>query len=122
MRILVIEDTPADFMLLERHLRKHGVEAECLCVSSDGELDAALQQPWDVVLSDYNVPGMHFRDTLQRIREFCPDLPVILVSGRVGEETAVELLRLGRISITQDEAYGEILLHPAKRRKQEHGD
>ena len=34
----------------------------------------------------------------------------------------LELLRLGRISITQDEAYGEILLHPAKRRKQEHGD
>ncbi|MPM99830.1 Segregation and condensation protein A [bioreactor metagenome] len=34
----------------------------------------------------------------------------------------LELLRLGRISITQDEAYGEIVLHPAKRRKQEHGD
>ena len=50
---------------------------------------------WDVLLSDYNVPGMDFRATLKRLQEHSPDLPVILVSGRVGEETAVELLRLG---------------------------
>lgn len=95
LKLLVIEDVPADFLLLERHLRQHGLDAECFRVGSDAELDAALQNEWDVVLSDYNVPGMDFITTLQRIRTYRPNLPIILVSGSVGEETAVELLHLG---------------------------
>ncbi|MDP1663776.1 MAG: PAS domain S-box protein [Methylobacter sp.] len=95
LKLLVIEDIPADFLLLERHLRRHDLDAEYLRVGSNAELDAALQNEWDVVLSDYNVPGMDFVTTLKRIRTYCPDLPIILVSGSVGEETAVELLRLG---------------------------
>jgi len=95
LKLLVIEDVPADFLLLERHLRQHSLDAECFRVGSDIELDAALQNEWDVVLSDYNVPGMDFIATLQRIRTYRPNLPIILVSGSVGEETAVELLHLG---------------------------
>jgi len=95
LKLLVIEDVPADFLLLERHLRQHSLDAECFRVGSDAELDAALQNEWDVVLSDYNVPGMDFIATLQRIRTYRPNLPIILVSGSVGEETAVELLHLG---------------------------
>jgi len=95
LKLLVIEDVPADFLLLERHLRQHSLDAECFRVGSDAELDAALQNEWDVVLSDYNVPGMDFIATLQRIRAYRPNLPIILVSGSVGEETAVELLHLG---------------------------
>lgn len=63
--------------------------------SCDTELEAALQSEWDVVLSDYNVPGMDFTTTLRHIQTRHPNLPVILVSGSIGEETAVELLRLG---------------------------
>lgn len=95
LKLLVIEDVLADFLLLERYLRQHGLEAECRHVGSEAGLDAALKGKWDVVLSDYNVPGMDFRATLQHIRAHHPDLPVILVSGSVGEEAAVELLRLG---------------------------
>ncbi|OIQ98498.1 cyclic di-GMP phosphodiesterase Gmr [mine drainage metagenome] len=95
LKLLVIEDVPADFLLLERHLRQHGLTAECKRVDSDVELDAALQSEWDLVLSDYNVPSMDFRTTLRRIQAHRSSLPVILVSGSVGEETAVELLHLG---------------------------
>lgn len=95
LKLLVIENVPADFLLLARHLRQQGVDAECECVSSEAELNSALHSEWDVVLSDYNVPGMDFLNILRRIRMSCPNLPVILVSGSVGEETAVELLRLG---------------------------
>jgi len=95
LKILVIEDNGADFALLERHLRQHGLAAECTVVVNDAELDAALGSAWDMVLSDYRVPGMDFRTSLGRIMERQPDAPVILVSGSVGEETAVELLRLG---------------------------
>lgn len=95
LRLLVIEDNPCDYLLLERYLKKQGLVLECLRVDNDAELEAALKNEWQVVLSDYNVPGMDFRRTLQRIQQLRPDLPVILVSGSVGEETAIELLRLG---------------------------
>ena len=95
LKILVIEDVLSDFLLVERHLRQHGLESECVHVGSDAELDAALQVEWDIALADYNVPGMDFCAALQRIRAHWPDLPVILLSGSVGEETAVDLLRLG---------------------------
>ena len=95
LRLLIIEDASADFLLLVRYLRQHDFDAECQCVSREAELDAALQSEWDIVLSDYDVPGMDFFKTLHYIRTHRPNLPVILVSGSVGEETAVELLRLG---------------------------
>jgi two-component system, sensor histidine kinase and response regulator len=95
LKLLVIEDDPADFMLLERFLRQHDFAASCRRVDSNGALDAALDEPWDLVLSDYSVPGMDFRSSLEHIKARAPALPVILVSGSVGEETAVDLLRLG---------------------------
>ena len=95
LKILVIEDSPADYLLLERHIIQHAKTSEVRRIDSDAELDAALQADWDVVLSDYNVPGMDFRTTLKRILKKAPDLPIILVSGSVGEEMAVELLHLG---------------------------
>ena len=95
LKILVIEDNPADFQLLERQIRVQGLSAECRRVGTPAELEAALQCGWDLVLTDYNVPGMDFREHLALIQSRRPDLPVILVSGSLGEETAVELLRLG---------------------------
>lgn len=114
LKILIIEDVPADFLLLERHLRQHGLAAECRRVSREVELKTALQSEWDVVLSDYNVPGMDFFETLQQIHAYRPDLPVILVSGSVGEETAVELLRLGMSDFVLKDSL--IRLLPAIRR------
>ncbi len=95
LKILVIEDSEADFLLAERQLRQSGMVVQWHRIDSDAQLDAAQDGGWDVVLSDYKVPGMDFRATLQRLLAFDPDRPVILLSGGVGEETAVELLRLG---------------------------
>jgi PAS domain S-box-containing protein len=95
LKILVIEDNLADFLLLQRELQQQGLTAKCSRIASDAELDEKLQDAWDVLLSDYNVPGMDFFATIRRIRARWPDMPVILVSGSVGEEKAVELLRLG---------------------------
>ena len=98
LNILVIEDNPADFLLLQRYLQQQMLAVgECRRVASDGELDAALQETetWNLVLSDYIVPGMDFEITLRRLRVGWPELPVILVTGSLGEEKAVELLHLG---------------------------
>ncbi len=95
LNILVIEDAEADYLLLLRHLRQQGVTADFLRVDSNPALTVALQRRWDLVLSDYNVPGMEFRAVLHQIQTCCFDLPVIMVSGSIGDETAVELLHLG---------------------------
>ncbi|MCX6878198.1 MAG: PAS domain S-box protein [Verrucomicrobia bacterium] len=96
LNLLIIEDKSADFRLIVRHLEKHGLTARCHCVSSIEELEAAVEQGgWDAVLSDYSVPKLDFEHTLGLLRARHPDLPLILVSGSVGEEKAVELLKLG---------------------------
>lgn len=95
LRLLVLEDVEADFLLLQHHLRQQGLEAQYLRAGNDAELDAALQTGWDLVLSDYILSGMDFRTALHRIQTKHPDLPIILLSGSIVEEVAVDLLHLG---------------------------
>jgi DNA-binding NtrC family response regulator len=96
LRLLVIEDSETDFWLIERHLRQHGLEADCQRVASLEELERALTfDEIDAVLADYHVPGLELQESLARIRAEAPGLPVILMSGSIGEEAAVELLKQG---------------------------
>ena len=96
LKILVIEDSPADFLLVERHLWLQGMAAACIRVDSPEALEGALNDDgWDIILSDYSLPKLDFFNSLASIQSRRPDLPVILVSGSVGEEQAVDLLRLG---------------------------
>ena len=96
LNILVIEDHNADFLLVERHLQQNGLSAHCRRVDSlEGVGKAIATESWDLVLSDYNVPQLDFYDSLKLMLTACPDLVVILVTGTLGEEKAVELLKLG---------------------------
>jgi PAS domain S-box-containing protein len=96
IHLLSIEDSPADFQLLERQLRQDGLNVNWQRVDEESALwDALSRGGWDAVLSDYNVPGMDIVATLPRILESHPDLPVVLVSGSIGEEAAVEQLKRG---------------------------
>jgi PAS domain S-box-containing protein len=96
LNVLMIEDSLSDFLLIERHLKQSGVLAHCSRVSSIKELQDALDMGrWEVVLSDYSVPQMNFLECLNLIRSRLPDVPVILVSGSIGEEKSVELLKQG---------------------------
>ena len=96
LNVLMIEDTLADFLLVSRHLKREGLDVYCCQVGHPAELAEQIDaMPWDIVLSDYNVPGMEFTESLALLRARLPDVPVILVSGTVGEEKAVELLKLG---------------------------
>lgn len=96
LQLLVIEDSEADFLLVQRSLKQHGVEARFHRVQNYPELSRALEEGgWDAILSDHNLPGMDFRTILGLVRNEAPDLPVILVSGSIGEEEAMELLHRG---------------------------
>ena len=63
LNVLVIEDSQADFLLVERHLKKNGLTAACRRVSDLDALSDALACPgWQIVLADYNVPHLRFED------------------------------------------------------------
>jgi DNA-binding NtrC family response regulator len=94
--VLCIEDTMADFLLIERTLKHAGLVGCCERVESCEALTAALaERHWDLVLSDYAVPGMYFTDTLRRFIHHYPNLPLILVSGTIGEIKALVMVEVG---------------------------
>jgi PAS domain S-box-containing protein len=96
LHILVIEDQESDFLLVERFLARKMPSTHFRRVASRHELDSALSEGgWDIVLSDYSVPGMDFNENLDLILERTPNLPVILLSGSVGDEQAVSLVKKG---------------------------
>src|SRR5467141_3126128 len=96
LNVLCIEDTESDFLLIERALRMAGLLGRCERVESSEALNAALlQSRWDLVLSDYAVPGMYFTDTLRRFHRHYPQLPLILVSGTIGEVKASVMVEVG---------------------------
>ncbi|MDD2733368.1 MAG: response regulator [Desulfuromonadaceae bacterium] len=96
LNILVIEDSNADFLMVERHLKQNGVAATCCRVDTLATLkDAIGRGKWNLVLADYSVPQLGFQESLDLIRTALPDLPVIMVTGSLSEEVAVELLKRG---------------------------
>jgi len=95
-RLIVIEDSASDFLLIKRFLTESYSEVVCRHISDRGGLSAALDEGgWDAALCDFNVPGLDFSECRQLISAGAKDLPLIIVSGSVGEERAVELITGG---------------------------
>lgn len=96
LRVLIIEDSEDDLLLLLRELRKGRFHIESSCVASAQDLERQLKEPdWDVILSDYNLPGFGALPALALLKAHGLDIPFIIVSGAVGEETAVAAMRAG---------------------------
>lgn len=95
LRVLHLEDSELDHELTLAHLKRGGLQAEALRVESEAGYRAALTQPWDVVLSDYNLPGFSGLRALEILRESRLMLPFILVSGEIGEQVAVQAMLNG---------------------------
>jgi DNA-binding NtrC family response regulator len=87
--VLCIEDTHADFLLIERTLRLASLPGYCHRVEDRDALTAALaDRRCHAVLSDCAVPGIYFTDTLRRFHHHYPHLPPILVSGTASDLTS----------------------------------
>lgn len=96
IRVLMIEDSEHDALLVERELRRGGFDPRVLRVDTRQELqDALARGGWDIVLSDYQLPALTGLEVLRDVRECDRDIPFIIVSGAVGEETAVDAMRAG---------------------------
>src|SRR5258706_6736774 len=96
LRLLLIEDSDDDAILLLLHFRRSGWEVVHQRVDSADGVEAALdKQAWDIVISDYAMPGFNGLDALRLVQGRGLDIPFIVVSGQIGEEPAVAAMKAG---------------------------
>jgi two-component system cell cycle sensor histidine kinase/response regulator CckA len=96
IRILIVEDDPQDAALAEREVRRADIFCTFLRVDSKYAMVEALREfgP-DVILTDHSLPQFSARDALEVARQVSPGTPVIIVTGRLGDESAVQYLQAG---------------------------
>src|SRR3954469_21018047 len=96
LRILLIEDSEDDAELLLRELRRAGYVTSAKRVASAAEVTIALDsERWDLIISDYVMPGFDGLEALALYRERRLDVPFIVVSGHIGEDIAVAAMQAG---------------------------
>jgi PAS domain S-box-containing protein len=96
LRALVVEDSEDDVLIVSRELARSGYRLEFERVESADAFERALdREPWDIVLADYVLPGYGGLAALRAVQERGLELPFIVVSGKIGEDTAVEAMRAG---------------------------
>ena len=95
VHLLHLEDSDLDHELVLAHLHRGGLKVQATRIDSEAEFVAALSQDWDAIVSDYNLPGFSGLVALDLLKASGRDLPFLIVSGEIGEETAVEAMRNG---------------------------
>ncbi|MCY1077590.1 sensor histidine kinase [Archangium lansingense] len=96
LRVLLLEDDPLDAELIQARLERDGLSVALSRVDSDGSFTQALaDHGHELILADYNIPGFGGTRALELARHARPQLPFIFVSGALGEERAIELMKLG---------------------------
>ena len=93
LRLLMVEDSEDDALLLLHRLRQGDYEVTYQQVETAADMAAALAaQPWDLVISDYFMPKFTAIAALQLLQSQACDIPFIVVSGVMGEDTAVTIM------------------------------
>jgi len=96
LRVLLVEDSDLDAAHLQLELRRGGFDVDVKRVETRPDFETALARgSWDVIIGDYHLPRFSAPEALEICRAAGSDVPFIVVSGAVGEETAVELMRAG---------------------------
>lgn len=109
LRVLMIEDSEDDALLILRELRKNGYHTAYERVETESEMRAALSgREWDLILSDYNMPHFSTSEALSIAKESGIDVPFIIVSGAIGEENAVLLMKEGAHDYVMKDRLGRL--------------
>jgi PAS domain S-box-containing protein len=95
LRLLLVEDSPEDARLLLHALGAGGFQTDCHRVEDEAALVQALEAPWDLVITDYFLPHLTGDRVLEIVLDRSPQMAVLVLSGRVGEDVAVEMMRRG---------------------------
>jgi signal transduction histidine kinase len=109
LKVLIIEDSQDDALLVEVELRRAGYAPVCHRVETAGALTAALErQPWDLIIADYRLPHFDGITALALVKEKGIDLPFIIVSGYITEETAIAAMKAGAHDFVMKEKLGRL--------------
>ncbi len=95
LRVLILEDSPVDAQAIAGHLSGSGYQVESRRVETEAGFLAALKETWDIILSDYSLPEYSCDKALDAVKKRGLEIPVIVVSGHVGEELAVAVVKAG---------------------------
>ena len=96
LRILIVEDSEDDAELMMREIQRDGYAVEFERVETQTTMQEALSRgPWDIILSDYTMPEFNALAAVRTLKESGLDIPLLVVSGTIGEETAVTALKAG---------------------------
>ena len=96
LRVLMIEDVEDDALLTFRELKRNGFDPVYERVETAPAMKKALlEKQWDIILCDYKMPFFSAPQAIALLKKMKMDIPIIIVSGNIGEETAIECMRLG---------------------------
>ncbi|VAW78264.1 diguanylate cyclase/phosphodiesterase (GGDEF & EAL domains) with PAS/PAC sensor(s) [hydrothermal vent metagenome] len=96
LQVLIVEDSEDDALLLLSELRRGGYSPNYALVDNEVDMKIALDsRSWDIVITDHRLPNFNSRDALQVATTHNEDIPVIIVSGSIGEDYAVNIMRSG---------------------------
>ena len=109
LSVLNVEDSEKDMALLARHLREAGYDLVLDRVDTNESMMAALKsREWDVILCDYSMPQFDALAALALVKEMTLDIPLIIISGTIGEASAVEAMRAGAQDYLMKSALGRL--------------
>ena len=96
LRTLMIDDSEDDVLLTIRELKKGGYQPVYERIETAADMKKALREKqWDIILCDYKMPTFDAPSAIALFKEFHLDIPFIVISGTIGEETAIECMRSG---------------------------
>ena len=96
LSVLFVEDSADDALLLVHELKRGGFEPKYRRVQTEKDLQKALKsKQWELVITDHNMPDLDSHRAIELIQSNIRDIPIIVVSGSIGEEVAVEAMKAG---------------------------
>ncbi|MFH1868436.1 MAG: PAS domain S-box protein [Candidatus Omnitrophota bacterium] len=96
LRVLIVEDSEDHVFLTVEQIKRGGFNVTFKCVNTkDAMCNALDQESWDIAISDYQLPSFNAHDVLELIHKKSIDLPLIIISGTIGEDVAVDLMKKG---------------------------
>src|SRR5665647_1302047 len=111
LKILCLEDSPVDAELIYEYLCENSsYELQMHTVSKEADFISAItSEKYDLILSDFTLPGFNGFAALKHVKAVCPNTPFICVSGYIGEEVAVELLKQGSTDYVAKDKLGRLI-------------
>jgi PAS domain S-box-containing protein len=96
LRVLIVEDSEDDMLLIIRELEKGGYNPVYERVDTSAAMSNALKEKqWDIILCDYKMPQFSAPSAIALLKKTNIDIPILIISGKIGEDTASECMRLG---------------------------